>query len=72
VVPNVTIGRDCHVARAIIDSDCNIPDGLQLDGAAVEAESERLSADGIALITRAVVERAAARQPPSKIAYLRR
>jgi glucose-1-phosphate adenylyltransferase len=28
VLPEVTIGRDCRIRRAVIDKGCNVPDGL--------------------------------------------
>jgi len=54
VLPNVTIGRNCHIKNAIIDRGCVIPDGLSI-GIDLEQDREngfRLSSKGIVLVTR--------------------
>jgi glucose-1-phosphate adenylyltransferase len=69
VLPNARIGRDCRIARAIIDGGCNIPDGLRFDGRArFEAEEDSPSAEGVVLITASTVERAVARWAAAKVA----
>lgn len=68
VLPDVTIGRDCRIARAIIDGGCTIPDGFMLDeSAAVEGEPT-LSAEGIALVTDSTIAHAVARFERAKVA----
>jgi glucose-1-phosphate adenylyltransferase len=74
VLPNATIGRDCRIRRAIVESGCTIPDGLDLgDDLYAAAELCRFSAEGVALITREAVERAAqGHAAPPKVARLSR
>jgi glucose-1-phosphate adenylyltransferase len=73
VLPDVTIGRDCRIRRAIIETGCTIPDGVEVGGDAYEdEESCRYSAERIAVITSAAVERAMAHASPPKVAYIRR
>jgi glucose-1-phosphate adenylyltransferase len=68
VLPDVTIGRDCRIARAIIDSGCSIPDGFRLEGDIGLEDQAGLSAEGIALLTAASVGRAAGRWQRDKVA----
>ena len=58
VMPNVTIGRGARITRAVIDSDCVIPDGMVIgeDAAADAARFER-SPTGITLVTREMLRR---------------
>lgn len=54
VLPNVSIGRNCHIKNAIIDRGCVVPDGLSI-GIDLEQDREngfRLSSKGIVLVTR--------------------
>jgi glucose-1-phosphate adenylyltransferase len=53
VLPNVWIGRDCHIERAIIDEDTVVPDGTVI-GRDREADRRRfhVSEHGIVLVTR--------------------
>ncbi len=52
ILPNVSIGRNCHVRRAIIDAGCVIPDGTQI-GYDLEQDRDRfeVSAGGVVLVT---------------------
>jgi len=71
VLPDVTIGRDCRIRRAIIEAGCAIPDGAELGGDGYDDdESRRYSGEGIAVVTSAVVTRAMAHAAPPKVAYL--
>jgi glucose-1-phosphate adenylyltransferase len=73
VLPDVTIGRNCRIRRAIVETGCTIPDGTELGGEPyADEESYRYSAEGIAVVTSAAVERAMAHTTPPKVAYLRR
>jgi glucose-1-phosphate adenylyltransferase len=51
-LPNVRIGRDCHISRAIIDKGCVLPAGTVI-GEDSEADAQRfyVSPDGIVLVT---------------------
>ncbi len=53
VLPNVSIGRDCHIERAIIDEDTVVPDGTVI-GLDRDADRRRfhVTEQGIALVTR--------------------
>jgi glucose-1-phosphate adenylyltransferase len=54
VLPQVDIGRHVKINRAIIDSGCKIPDGMEIgiDQEQDMARGFRISKDGIVLITR--------------------
>ena len=52
VLPEVTIGKNCRIKRAVIDKGCDIPDdtdiGFDLDG---DAKRFYVSREGITLVT---------------------
>ena len=52
VLPDVNIGRNCRITRAVIDRGCDIPEGTVI-GEDPEADAERfyLSEQGIVLVT---------------------
>jgi glucose-1-phosphate adenylyltransferase len=52
VLPNVRIGRDCRVTRAVIDKGCVLPEGTVI-GEDPEADAERfyVSPNGVVLVT---------------------
>jgi glucose-1-phosphate adenylyltransferase len=51
-LPNVRIGRKCRVTKAIIDKNCDLPDGTVI-GEDPEADAERfyVSPNGVVLVT---------------------
>ena len=51
-LPNVRIGRQCRVTKAIIDKNCDLPDGTVI-GEDHEADAERfyVSPNGVVLVT---------------------
>jgi len=53
VLPNVDIGRNCDIHRAVIESWCKIPPGTVIgrDRAADEAAGFHLTANGVVLVT---------------------
>ncbi len=53
VLPNVSIGRDCHIEHAIIDEDTVVPDGVVI-GRDREADARRfhVSDGGVVLVTK--------------------
>jgi len=53
IMPDVTVGRNCRVERAIIDRGTMLPDGTDvgLDRAADEARGFRVTDKGITLVT---------------------
>ncbi len=52
LLPNVDIGRNVKIRRAVVDKDCIIPDGLVVGYNSVEdAKRFRVTANGITLIT---------------------
>lgn len=71
VLSDVTVGRDCVIREAIVDSGCRIPDGLELGPETLAADDAAAagSASGIVLITADVVERAAARGEQRQLAF---
>ncbi|MCU7923175.1 MAG: glucose-1-phosphate adenylyltransferase [Candidatus Thiodiazotropha sp. (ex Dulcina madagascariensis)] len=52
VLPDVNIGRNCQISRAVIDRGCDIPEGTNI-GEDPEADAERfyVSEKGIVLVT---------------------
>lgn len=52
VLPEVDIGRNCHIHRAIIDRGCHLPDGTVIGKDPVEdARRFRVTPNGIVLVT---------------------
>lgn len=52
-LPDVRIGRDCRITRAIIDTGCDIPDGTVVgDDPEADAARFEVSRNGIVLVTR--------------------
>ncbi len=52
VLPDVDIGKDCIIHRAIIDEGCEIPDGTRIGlDAAADAERFHITEKGVALVT---------------------
>ena len=51
-LPNVQIGRNCRITKAVIDKWCNIPDGTVI-GEDPEQDAERfhVSPGGVVLVT---------------------
>ena len=52
ILPNVRIGKNCVIRKAIIDEGCDIPDGTQI-GVDVEADRKRFEVtdNGVVLVT---------------------
>ena len=52
VLPNVRIGRHCRITKAVIDKNCELPDGMVI-GEDPEADAERfhVSPNGVVLVT---------------------
>ncbi len=52
IFPEVDVGRDCRVRRAVIDRGCRIPSGTTIGfDAAADAQRFHVSAKGIVLVT---------------------
>jgi glucose-1-phosphate adenylyltransferase len=68
MLPNVRIGRDCHIARAILDEGCVVPDGTHI-GADLAADAKRfhVTERGVVLVTPDML---AAPAPTGKIVTL--
>ena len=52
ILPDVTIGRHCHIEKAVIDRGCVIPEGTEI-GKDPEADAERfyVSPGGVVLVS---------------------
>jgi glucose-1-phosphate adenylyltransferase len=52
VLPDVNIGRNCQISKAVIDRGCRIPEGTVI-GEDAEADAERffVSPGGVVLVT---------------------
>ena len=52
ILPEVEVGRDCRVQRAVIDRGCRLPDGLVVGEDPVEdARRFRVTPGGVTLVT---------------------
>jgi len=61
LLPNVVVGRNCRIRRAIIDSGCVIPDGLVIGENGVDdAARYHISPNRVALVTADMLRRQAA------------
>ena len=59
VMPRVTVGKACHISRAIIDEGCHIPDGTVIGSdPARDAEHFHVTARGVVLVTEDMLRRA--------------
>ena len=58
ILPNVQIGKNCHIHRAIIDEGCVVPDGTTI-GTDAEADASRyhVTENGVVLVTREMMEK---------------
>lgn len=58
ILPNVTIGRNCTIKKAIIDRSSVIPDGLDIgvDHDKDRANGFRVTENGVVLVTRTMLE----------------
>lgn len=61
LLPNVSIGRNCRITRAIIDEDCVIPDGTVIgEDPKQDRKLFHVSKGGITLVTREMLRDATA------------
>ncbi len=52
VLPNVHIGNDCRIRNAILDEDCDVPDGCVIGhDAAADASRFHVTGQGVVLVT---------------------
>lgn len=59
VQPHVTIGADCRIRRAIIDSDCEIPDGTVIGHDPVhDRDRFHVTENGVVLVTAEMIDQA--------------
>jgi glucose-1-phosphate adenylyltransferase len=58
VLPSVTIERNCRLKKVVIDRGCELPEGLVV-GEDAQADAQRFerTADGVVLITRAMLDK---------------
>ncbi|MDR3415315.1 MAG: glucose-1-phosphate adenylyltransferase [Nevskia sp.] len=53
LLPDVTVGRNCHITRAIIDEGCEIPDGTSIGhNPAGDSNLYHVTKSGITLVTK--------------------
>ena len=57
LLPEVEVGRDCHLRKTIIDSGCDVPAGtnIGLDHAVDRARGFRVTDGGVTLVTHAML-----------------
>jgi len=53
-LPEVEVGQNCHIRKAILDRGCHIPDNMQIgiDHEHDRKRGFRVSAGGVVLVTR--------------------
>jgi glucose-1-phosphate adenylyltransferase len=69
LLPNVVVGRDCRIQRAVVDRGVRIPDGTVIGETAADNETYHVSPNGVRLVTAATLEPAsAARRGPGRVA----
>jgi len=52
VLPNVRIGRNCRITKAVIDKGCVLPEGTVIgEDAETDAERFYVSPNGVVLVT---------------------
>lgn len=57
LLPDASVGRRCHIRKAIIDAGCHIPDGLTIGfDADSDARNFHRSPGGVTLVTREMLE----------------
>jgi len=70
LLPNVRIGRNCHIARAILDEGCVVPDGTRIgEDATADAARFHVSAGGVVLVTPEMLAALPARQAATRPAH---
>lgn len=70
ILPQVTIGKNCIIKRAVIDRHCVIPDGLQIGvNKDEDAKHFRVSKEGIVLVTQKMLDKLAGKAVNSDIKY---
>lgn len=58
ILPQVQIGKNCVIRRAVIDRHCSIPDGMQIGvNAEEDAQRFRISKGGIVLVTQSMLDK---------------
>ncbi|MBK5206601.1 MAG: glucose-1-phosphate adenylyltransferase [Polaromonas sp.] len=61
LLPDVQVGRSARLTRVVVDRGCSIPDGLVIgEDAALDAQRFHRSANGITLVTAAMLSKIAA------------
>jgi glucose-1-phosphate adenylyltransferase len=57
LLPDVVVGHDCQIYKAIIDRSCNIPDGTRIgiDHEMDRANGFRVTDKGVVLVTRGML-----------------
>ncbi|STY61192.1 Glucose-1-phosphate adenylyltransferase [Mannheimia haemolytica] len=63
ILPQVTIGKNCVIKRAVIDRHCVIPDGLEIGvNAEEDAKRFRVSKMAIVLVTQSMLDKLAGKK----------
>jgi glucose-1-phosphate adenylyltransferase len=57
ILPDVTIGMNCRIKKAIIDRGCHVPDGMSIgiDHEEDKVNGFRVTANGVVLVTRGML-----------------
>ena len=63
LLPNTTIGRGCRLRRVVVDSGCELPEGLVIgDNPELDAQRFERTANGVVLVTRSMLSQLAGNQ----------
>ncbi len=58
ILPGCDVGRHCRIRRAIVDSDCRLPEGLVVgEDPAADARRFRRTESGVTLVTARMLSR---------------
>ncbi len=64
LLPEVDVGRYCQLRKVVVDTGCQIPEGMRIGfDAALDAERFFRTENGVVLVTRDMLERLAAMPP---------
>lgn len=71
LLPNVHVGRDCRISRAILDEGCDVPDGTRI-GLDLVADSKRfhVTERGVVLVTPEMLNASAGASPETAVEAL--
>ncbi len=71
LLPNVHVGRDCRISKAILDEGCDVPDGSRIGlDLAADAKRFHVTERGVVLVTPEMLTEPAAARPAATVEAL--